>query len=66
MRLPILIPHKISHETHISDAARKGVETVVLTENRQETFLLVGRGGNTLLCGISELAIQHQVGEDLK
>lgn len=48
MILSILIPHRSSHETHISDTARKGVETAVLTEKRLETFLLVGIGGKTL------------------
>lgn len=48
MILSILIPHKISRETHISDTARKGVKAAVLTEQRLETFLLVGRGGKTL------------------
>lgn len=48
MILSILIPHKISRDTHISDTARKGVETAVLTEKRLETFVLVGRSGKTL------------------
>lgn len=34
MILSILIPRKISRETHISDIARKRVETAVLTEKR--------------------------------
>lgn len=45
MILPMLILHKTSRETHISDTAREGTETVLLTEKRHETFLLQAEVG---------------------
>lgn len=38
MILSVLIPHTISHETHILDTAKKGMETTVLTEKKVGGF----------------------------